>query len=150
LAISRLAEQIHPNTYFCNVKEREAFMSRKKFIESQGATCRNWTWSWSFVNHKAKFVIFGTWNVHKDGNTALILDQDWEYKRGRKQPGYTQAIEHLHLVERESYALKIFEMCYSDELIDANGEGPAKIEAFIPKLETKQLEKKGSKWYAVG
>ncbi|MBZ6758337.1 HNH endonuclease, partial [Klebsiella grimontii] len=26
-------------------------MNRKQFIQSRGATCRNWTWSWSFINH---------------------------------------------------------------------------------------------------
>ncbi|MDU1358416.1 MAG: HNH endonuclease, partial [Enterobacter sp.] len=24
-------------------------MNRKQFIQSRGATCRNWTWSWSFI-----------------------------------------------------------------------------------------------------
>ncbi|MCW0312025.1 hypothetical protein NB694_001825 [Pantoea ananatis] len=27
-------------------------MNRKQFIQSEGATCSNWTWSWSFVNHE--------------------------------------------------------------------------------------------------
>ncbi len=31
-------------------------MNRKQFIESQGATCKNWTWSWSFVNEKEKTI----------------------------------------------------------------------------------------------
>lgn len=30
--------------------------SRKQFIKSQGATCDNWTWSWSFVNHDKKIL----------------------------------------------------------------------------------------------
>jgi len=42
-------------------------MSRKKFIESVGATCDNWNWSWSFVNHKDRFVVFGLWDVNEDG-----------------------------------------------------------------------------------
>ena len=126
-------------------------MSRKKFIESHGATCRNWTWSWSFVNHEAKFVIFGTWNVHKDGDKSLILDEAWEYsKKHRKQPAYPQALEHIRFVEREGYALKTFEMHYSDELVVKDGDGPAKIEGFTPKLDTKRLQKIGSKWYAIG
>ena len=28
-------------------------MTRKQFIESQGATCLNWNWSWSFVTGAA-------------------------------------------------------------------------------------------------
>src|SRR5687768_11323259 len=28
--------------------------SRKQFIENLGATCANWNWSWSFVNHDEK------------------------------------------------------------------------------------------------
>ena len=39
-------------------------MKRKQFIESFGATCKNWTWSWSFVNHDEKLVIFGAWDDH--------------------------------------------------------------------------------------
>jgi len=25
-------------------------MTRKEFIVSNGATCKNWNWSWSFIN----------------------------------------------------------------------------------------------------
>ena len=51
-------------------------MNRKQFIESNGATCSNWTWSWSFVNHEARVVIFGTWDYHAQPNSYLILDDD--------------------------------------------------------------------------
>lgn len=37
-------------------------MNRKQFIQSRGATCRNWMWSWSFINHDEQFVIFGAWD----------------------------------------------------------------------------------------
>lgn len=48
-------------------------MSRKKFIESHGATCKNWNWSWSFINDAEKFIIFGAWDVYDDGNMSQIL-----------------------------------------------------------------------------
>ncbi len=79
-------------------------MSRKQFIESHGATCRNWMWSWSFVNVAEKFVIFGAWDVYEEGNKTLILGEDWgTSRRGKKQPGYEQSREHIRLIEDEGY-----------------------------------------------
>ena len=82
-------------------------MSRKQFIESQGATCKNWTWSWSFINEAEKFIIFGAWDVYDDGDMTLILSEDWEIsRRGGRQPGYPQSREHIRLIEEEGYKLK--------------------------------------------
>lgn len=50
-------------------------MNRKQFIKSQGTTCRNWTWSWSFVKHEDRFVIFGIWNVHEEAGRGLIFSE---------------------------------------------------------------------------
>ena len=84
-------------------------MSRKQFIQSQGATCKNWTWSWSFVNEADKFIIFGAWDVYDDGNMTLIMTEDWEISRkGSRQPGYPQSREHIRLIEEEDYKLKPF------------------------------------------
>ena len=103
-------------------------MSRRVFIESHGATCQNWTWSWSFVNHKKKIVIFGAWDRNTNGNTSLILAENWETSaRGRKQPGYAQAREHIRLIEDEGHNLQTFPLIYSDGYKDENGVGPSKI-----------------------
>lgn len=124
-------------------------MSRKKFIESQGATCRNWTWSWSFINESEKMIIFGAWDTNTDGDTSLILSDTWEYSgKGRKQPAYEQSREHIRLIEEEGYELKTFPIIYSDANKDENGIGPAKIEGFIPELSKKILKRVGGKWYA--
>lgn len=124
-------------------------MNRKQFIESQGASCRNWTWSWSFINEKEKFIIFGAWDLHTEGNTSLILSEDWEISRkGRRQPAYEQAREHIRLVEEDGYTLKTFPMVYSDANKDEDGVGPAKIEGFVPELTKKSLKKVGGNWYA--
>lgn len=48
-------------------------MNRKQFIQSRGATCRNWTWSWSFINHDEQFVIFGAWDTEREKERAVIL-----------------------------------------------------------------------------
>ena len=81
-------------------------MSRKSFIESVGGTCRNWTWSWSFVNHTDKQVIFGAWDKDTAGGRAMILDEVWVVgASGRKNPGYPEARDHLRLVEEGGYAL---------------------------------------------
>jgi len=110
--------------------------SRKKFIESVGATCKNWNWSWSFVNHDEKFVVFGLWDVHEDG---LILDEKWS------GPSRVQSLEHVQLVSEEGYQLKIFPMEFT-----TTEEGRAKIKGFEPVLIDKQLVKGSGKWYAVG
>ena len=124
-------------------------MSRKTFIESQGATCRNWQWSWSFINEKEKFIIFGAWDKNTEGSTALILDEAWERNHaGRKNPGYPEAREHIRLVEEEGYALKTFPLIYSDERKDENGVGPATIKEFVGEVTSKTLKRVGGKWYA--
>lgn len=53
------------------------FSTRKAFIESLGATCRNWTWSWSFINERERKIIFGAWDINTSGGRALILSDDW-------------------------------------------------------------------------
>jgi 5-methylcytosine-specific restriction protein A len=124
-------------------------MSRKKFIESQGATCRNWTWIWSFINEEKKVIIFGAWDTNTDGDTSLILSDTWQVSgRGRKQPAYEQSREHIRLIEDEGYELQTFPLIYSDANKDEEGIGPAKIEGFVPELSKKLLKKVGGKWYA--
>lgn len=124
-------------------------MNRKQFIKSQGATCRNWTWSWSFVNEKEKVVIFGAWDMNTVGSTSLIFCQNWEISRkGNKQPAYAQSREHIRLIEEEGYQLKTFLMKYSAEKEDKDGTGPAKIGDFVPQITSKSLVKVGDSWYA--
>ncbi len=114
-------------------------MSRKQFIESQGATCKNWNWSWSFINESEKFIAFGAWDIHEDGNLTLILSEDWAISpKGKKQPGYPQSREHIRLIEKENFKLKTFPMEYMKS--DENDDGaPAKIKGFTPKLTDKTL-----------
>ena len=121
---------------------------RKQFIESHGATCRNWTWSWSFIDGPKKIIIFGAWDRNKSGNKSLILSEEWEVsRRGRKQPAYAQSREHIRLVEEEGYRLMTFPMVYS-EANEEGGIGPAKIKGFTPELTSKSLIRVGSCWYA--
>ena len=124
-------------------------MSRKSFIESQGATCKNWTWSWSFINEKEKVVIFGAWDTNTEGNTTLILDESWEKtESGKKSPGYTEALENIKLLETGKYRLKTFTIIYSNKRKKLNGQGPASIADFVPILLDKYLLKIGTSWYA--
>lgn len=124
-------------------------MSRKSFILSQGATCKNWTWSWSFINAEKRTIIFGAWDKNTEGSSSLILDEAWaKNQSGRKNPAYPEAREHIRLVEEEGYTLLTFPITFSDELQDENGVGPAKIKGFDPVLTKKSLIRVGSKWYA--
>lgn len=124
-------------------------MNRKQFIQLHGATCTNWTWSWSFVNHDKRFVIFGAWDINTKGNTSRILSKEWEIStKGRKQPGYSQALEHIRLMEEDGYQLKTFPMIFSDINRDKHGIGKATIDEFIPELSDKTLKRIGDSWYA--
>jgi len=124
-------------------------MNRKQFIESKGATCDNWNWSWSFINEADRFVVFGSWDRYDDGEQALIFSTDWENYNGRKSSGYKQSREHLRLLEDEGYKLKTFTMIYSEEKQDEAGEGPATISDFTPVLIDKELIRRGNNWFAV-
>jgi 5-methylcytosine-specific restriction protein A len=75
-------------------------MNRKQFILSHGATCNNWTWSWSFVNHEKKMVIFGAWDVESDKERDVILKEDWELSAKKKATRIHQALEHISYIER--------------------------------------------------
>ena len=125
-------------------------MNRKQFVMSQGATCANWRWSWSFINEKEKTIIFCVWDTETEGSAALILNPDWKISRkGRTQPGYFHALEHIRLIEEEGYQLKTFCITYSGANEGPDGTGPAKIGEIIPKLTSKYLSRKNGDWYAV-
>lgn len=123
-------------------------MNRKTFIESHGATCKNWYWSWSFVNEEEKLVIFGAWDINMNGDAELILKDEWQAKSIHKA-AYKQARDHIRLVEEEGYQLKTFPMQFSDEKQDEDGNGPAKIKGFTPVLSQRTLQKVGQDWFAV-
>ncbi len=122
-------------------------MNRKQFIESQGATCKNWNWSWSFINEPEKLIIFGAWDVYDKGNITLIFSEDWEISRkGSRQPGYPQSREHIRLIEEEGYQLKTFPMEYM--AADEEEGAPAKIKSFAPELTNKKIFRIDNSWYA--
>jgi 5-methylcytosine-specific restriction enzyme A len=122
-------------------------MSRRAFIESQGATCKNWSWSWSFINEDEKVIIFGAWDINTKDGATLILSEDWKFKNNKVSNGYKQAYEHMQLVEYKGYQLKTFPMVIDVELFDQEGE--AKIQSFEEQLYNKAFVKSGSNWYAV-
>lgn len=119
--------------------------SRKQFIESHGATCKNWNWSWSFVNHEKKMVIFGAWDVESEKERAIILKEEWKTSaKGKRPPGYSQAIEHIKLVS-EGYILFTFNMIFSEKI---NDPGVASIKDFERSLQRRFLSKEDGNWYA--
>jgi len=123
-------------------------ISRDQFLQSIGAHSTNKYWSWSAVNQEKKWVIFGAWDVHTKNGREMILSNDWRYnKKGKKQPGYTDAFRNLRLVEDENYKLKTYSM-----ILEETGDGDvsrAKIKDFIPILHDRNLIKSGNSWYAV-
>jgi 5-methylcytosine-specific restriction enzyme A len=124
-------------------------MTRRDFIESVGASCQNWQWSWSFVNHEERFVVFGAWDRNTAGQRSLILSETMKTNsQGRNKPGFQQAQEHIRLVEEDGYTLKTFLMMYSDARKNEHGIGPATIKGFTPELSDSTLMKIGNGWYA--
>lgn len=124
-------------------------LNRKTFIESCGATCKNWTWSWSFVNHEEKFVIFGEWEDNTDDGNRYILSTDWKIGRsGRRNSGYSQALEHIDLIESHAYSLFTFPMQHGESNEEAES-GLARIGTFTPVLTKKALLIVKDKWFAV-
>ena len=124
-------------------------MTRRQFIESNGATCRNWQWSWSFVNESEKFVIFGAWDKHTEGNRSEIFSESWEFnQQAKRKPGYAQSREHLRLIEERGYDLFTFPMIYSEANKSGEGNGPAKMEGFTPTLEKRSLIRVANSWFA--
>ncbi|MBZ9604262.1 HNH endonuclease [Phyllobacterium chamaecytisi] len=123
-------------------------MNRKQFIQSHGASCKNWTWSWSFVNHDDRFVIFGVWEGEDTSKFRLVLHNDWEISaKGIKQPGYSQAVEHIRLVEDEGYALRTFSMRGVKRFPEQGDLSPSAIEDFTPELENVRLVALPRAWY---
>jgi 5-methylcytosine-specific restriction enzyme A len=124
-------------------------MSRKQFIEAHGATCRNWRWSWSFINEKEKLVIFGVWDINFDGSKYMLIDEEPELDRaGKRKPAYNEALANIRLVESGEYTLQTFPIFFSDAQRGEHGDGPAAVKSFKPELTQRTLMKVGRKWYA--
>src|SRR5712692_1743305 len=80
-------------------------MTRREFIESVGATCQNWQWSWSFVNQAERFVVFGAWDRNTAGRKSMILSESWmTNNRGRKNPGFKQSRDHIRLGKKATHS----------------------------------------------
>jgi 5-methylcytosine-specific restriction enzyme A len=120
-------------------------MNRREFIESQGATCKNWQYDWSFINQSKKLIIFGAFDHNLDGKDVVILSEDWKVnRRGHKSKGYNHSLEHIRLIEKEGYRLMTFPMKSAER-----ANGTVKITGITPKLTEKKLEKRGRDWYAI-
>lgn len=127
------------------------YNNRKQFITAQGAECKNWNWSWSFVNHDEKLVIFGAWHNHDKGPKGqTILAEDWALTaKGKAASGYKQSFDHLKLVMEQGYTIKTFPIFPVDENHVELGVGPSRIESFTPVLSIKTVEKIKDEWVAL-
>lgn len=124
-------------------------MNRRDFITDEGATCRNWRWSWAFVNHGRALVISGAWDLHQQGTTYVLLDEAWErhIATGRRRPAFGEARDYLDLVLKHGYRLRIFPMGHMP-LDPEEPEGTARIANFTPVLMEATLEKRDARWLA--
>jgi hypothetical protein len=122
--------------------------SRKKFIESLGAICANWYWSWSFINREEKKIIFGAWQDFISGNRALIFSEEWKIKGGRNRSSWPESRENLRLVEEEGYSLHVFTMIEDPDHPEKE-YGRRKIGAILNDIAKADLFKEGDEWYAI-
>lgn len=99
------------------------------------------------MNHAARFVIFGLWQDKADEKLGLILHPDWQFLGSRKQNGYSQAIEHIRLVEKEGYALRTFPMKGVPRFPDRGDHSPSTIKGFTPELTDGRLVVLPDGWY---
>ena len=122
----------------------ESAINRKKFMEDNGFTCANWTWSWSFINHDKKIIAFGAWNIkYLDENNVVILDEFWKGDE-RTSPGYSQALKHIEKAENENYSYQVFNMVHGG--VDSNGN--SKIAGIEPVLKNATVRKDDRCWIA--
>lgn len=124
-------------------------MSRKEFIQKNGATCKNWVWSWAFINKIDKIVIFGEWdkNYEQEKDRTVLLDETRHTGNKKKDNyGYKEALGYIRLVYNENYKLFTFPMIHSNTKND--GSGHSEIKKFIPILTEKVLSYENGKWYA--
>ncbi len=126
-------------------------MSRKKFMESYGATNRNSRYGWAFVNHEEKQVYFGAWDVNTDRDKSLIFSMDWEFNNeGRRVNAFGEALEYIKLVENAGYSLRTFPIIWDEDNDRYADKGSAKIKKYIEEVSDMSLEIIGRDYYAVG
>ena len=84
----------------------------------------------------------GYWSDLKSVGSAVILRESWKTsEKGRRQPGYYQAEEHLLLIPK-GYRLQLFEMEHGES------DGHARINGFTPVLEPATVERYDDQWVA--
>lgn len=126
-------------------------MSRKKFMESYGATNRNARYGWAFVNHEKKEVYFGAWDVNTNRERSLIFSMDWEFNNdGRRVNAFGEALEYIKLVENEGYSLRTFPIIWDEDNDGYSDTGSAKIKEYIKEVSEMSLEVIGNEYYALG
>lgn len=87
-------------------------------------------------------VIFGAWDFNTDNDKSLIMHKGWKYKNNRRQPGYSQAIEHLKLLDK-GYSLYIF---HQENISDDEDE--PKIGRVSDNILKAHIKYDGEAWYA--
>ncbi len=102
-------------------------MSRRRFIEAQGATATNWMWSWAFRNDSERFVLFGAWSdlIEADGSALILLHGPDE------RLGYRDARRCIDLVQNEGYELRYFVQDAKKPIAPAEPRSIARIDEVV-------------------
>jgi 5-methylcytosine-specific restriction protein A len=121
-------------------------MSRTALFREIGAEFANPRWSWAAVNHEKRMVYFCAWAERMTESCATILSEDWEKRRARKSPGFSDAVKKLRLVQEEGYELTVFKMVNGRK---PDEDGPSVIKELDKTPIAARLQKVGKEWLAV-
>lgn len=119
--------------------------SRSKFFAELNAEVANPRWAWCAVNHGSREVYFGVWDTQSTKVSGTILSETWSHLRGRRQPGFDDALRKIKLVTAENYSLHVFKMFQGQNEFE---ESPSKIAAIEEELRPASVKKIGDRWIA--
>ena len=120
-------------------------MTRKSFITSLGATCKDWRSSWSFIDEKNRRIIFGAWDIHTGSDKILILSEEWKMNpNGKRSKSYPWSRDHIRLIEEEGYLLFTFPIIFGGRLEN----GTAIMKSIKPEITERTLFSQEGKWFA--
>jgi len=126
--------------------KKKNLSTRQSYLEGLGFECKNWQWSWSFVNHKDRIVAFGAWDYETNGNRSRILSDEWKVHPEKQvvRRGYRQAMEHINLVREEGYGFQLFR-----QVGTLSADGTARLLGVQPGLSPGRLSFDGKDYFGL-
>ncbi len=124
----------------------KTLVRRTRYLKSLGFECKNWRWSWSFVNHEKRIVAFGALDYETNGNRTRILAEEWKIHPDTQlmRRAYRQATEHINLIQKQGYEFQMFRQFGA-----LNSDGSESLIGVEPGLHRAELIPYGHDWFGV-